>query len=281
MQRIRNLAMIVALGGLLAASPAEAVFIGNAQGGTDFPEGAASFADQLVDYAPVVKNGEPSAANSEPTKALGVPDYFSGGGCVDPLTCTFVSLGDGGSITLRFTDNVLTGSDNNALDLWIFEVGPDVEDTFVEISVDGASWTPVGKVFGSTAGIDIDAFGFGASSSFAYVRLTDDGAEGDQTGASVGADIDAVGAISTRIVPEPSGFALVAMGVGALASRRRRRGGATRRSRDALVVARVVKGFTDVHGVRSIGLTACCFVPPWIASAEACGIMARRPPPRS
>ncbi|MCK7580468.1 MAG: hypothetical protein MZV65_35700 [Chromatiales bacterium] len=149
----------------MPASPAHAVFIGNAQGGTDFPEGAASFADQLVDYAPVVKNGEPSPANSDATNASGLPDYVSGGGCTDPATCTFVSLGDGGKITLRFTDNVLTGSDSDALDLWIFEVGPDIEDTFVEISGDGATWSPVGKVFGSTAGIDIDAFGFGATSS--------------------------------------------------------------------------------------------------------------------
>jgi hypothetical protein len=67
----------------------------------------------------------------------------------------------------------------------------------------------VGKVFGSTAGIDVDAFGFGASHSFGYVRLTDDGNEGDQSGISVGADIDAVGAISTRIIPEPASFVLI------------------------------------------------------------------------
>lgn len=213
---------MIAWGAFLAASPAHAVFIGNAQGGTDFPEGAASFADQLVDYAPVVANGQPSPANSQPARALGVPDYASGGGCIDPATCTFVSLGDGGSITLRFTDNLLTGSDSAALDLWIFEVGPDIEDTFVEISSDGVAWSAVGKVFGSTAGIDLDAFGFGAASSFAFVRLTDDGAEGDQNGISVGADIDAVGAISTRIVPEPASVALLAAGLAGLAAGRRR-----------------------------------------------------------
>ena len=78
-------------------------------------------------------------------------------------------------------------------------MGPDVEDTFVEISVEGAVWHPVGKVFGSTAGIDIDAFGFGPGDHFSFIRLTDDGNEGGQTGDTVGADIDAVGAIASQL----------------------------------------------------------------------------------
>ena len=191
-----------------ARSAVYATFIGNSQGGTDFPQGAVSFADQLVDFSPVIKNGEPTDFNRQAEKALGVPDYLSGGGCTSPA-CTFVSLGDGGSITLRFTDNVLTGSNSSDPDLWIFEVGPDIEDTFVDVSSDASTWFAVGKVFGSTAGIDIDAFGFGASSTFAYLRLTDDGDEGDQFGISVGADIDAVGAISTRVVPEPAAIWLL------------------------------------------------------------------------
>jgi hypothetical protein len=202
----------------LSAGPAHAVFIGNSQGGTDFPQGAISFADAVVDYDPL---GGPSAANQGAFHSLGLPDYASGGGCSDLATCTFVSLGDGGSIALQFIDNVLTGSDSSDLDLWIFEVGPDVEDTFVEVSSDGTNWSPVGKVFGSTAGIDLDAFGFGTSSAFFYVRLTDDGAEGDQSGISVGADIDAVGAISTRPVPEPGTLALFAVGMATIAARSR------------------------------------------------------------
>jgi len=226
MPRSRNRALWAALGlvaGILATgAPAHAVFIGNAQGGTDFPEGAVSFTDIVVDYAPVVKNGEPTAANQNAGKALGVPDYQSGGGCTDAAACTFVSLGDGGSITLRFTDNVLTGSDSLAMDLWVFEVGPDIEDTFVEVSSNGSTWFPVGKVFGSTAGIDLDAFGFGTASSFSYVRLTDDGEEGGQSGNSVGADIDALGAISTYVVPEPGTLLLLAVGSACLGGIRRR-----------------------------------------------------------
>jgi hypothetical protein len=206
---------------LLCAAPAHAVFIGNVQGGTDFPQGAVSFADALVSYAPVIQSGEPTAPNRGGANVLGLPDYTGGGGCTDASTCEFATLGDGGSVTVRFTDNALTGSDSADLDLWIFEVGPDVEDTFVEVSADGTTWSPVGKVFGSTAGIDLDAFGFGASSAFFFVRLTDDGAEGEQTGASVGADIDAIGAIATRAVPEPGTLAMLALGTIGLAARRR------------------------------------------------------------
>jgi hypothetical protein len=98
--------------------------------------------------------------------------------------------------------------------LWIFEVGPDVEDTFVDISKDGANWFSVGKVAGATAGIDIDAYGFDTSDFFSYVRLTDDTDEGEQgNGQTVGADIDAVGAISSappvNQVPEPTTLALL------------------------------------------------------------------------
>jgi len=220
-------ALAVLLAASLATSPSRAVFIGNSQGGADFPAGAISFADEVVAYAPFIQNNEPTPANMNSTKMLGVPDYVSGGACSNPATCTFASLGVGGSATLRFVDNVLTGSGTPDNDLWVFEVGPDVEDTFVEISGDGASWFALGKVFGSTAAIDIDQFGFGTASSFRYVRLTDDPNADDQAGSSVGADIDAVGAISTRFVPEPGTLPLAVAALLAAQFRRRARATAT------------------------------------------------------
>ena len=210
------------------AHPASAVFIGNVQGGADFPAGAISFADAVVDYSPVLVGSNPSAPHRNPSAALGLPDYADATGtlaCADPPTCTFVSLGDGGSLTLRFDDNLLTGSGDATPDLWIFEVGADIEDTFVEISSDGSIWHSVGKVFGTTAGVDIDAFSFGPSDYFSYVRLTDDANEGEQSGIFVGADIDAVGAISTVPVPEPATAVLLSGAIATLSAVLRRRNG--------------------------------------------------------
>ena len=184
---IKTKIITLLLASLTVSTNASAVIYG----GVDFPDGAVSFADSVVDYSPAINGGQPTATYRDPLEALGIPDQPSGPG-VD-----FVSLGDGGSITLQFTDNSLTGSGNSDDDLWIFEIGPDVEDTFVEISKNNVDWFDVGKVFGSTSGIDIDAFGFGLLDFFSFVRLTDDTNEGLQTGDTVGADIDAVGAISS------------------------------------------------------------------------------------
>lgn len=159
---------------------------------------ADTYADAVVAFAPAAG---PSAPHLEPTNALGAPNYNNVNSCPSALACTFVSLGSGGSITLEFVDNYLTGSDNTDPDLWIYEVGPDVEDTFVEISPDNVTWFPVGKVFGSTSSVDIDAFGHGSSTSFRFVRLTDDPNEGGTSGATAGADIDAVEALTSVPIP--------------------------------------------------------------------------------
>ena len=166
-------------------------------GGIEFPEGIRSFADEVVSYEPAFSGGAvPTDPDfMDPMAAIGAPDFEK-----DPSGS--VSLGSGGRITLRFTNNLLTGSDDDTPDLHIFEIGPDVEDTFVEISRDGIEWHDVGKVFGGKSSVDIDAFGFTTSDTFAFVRLRDDPLEGGRTGATVGADIDAVGAIATSAVQD-------------------------------------------------------------------------------
>jgi len=93
------------------------------------------------------------------------------------------------------------------------------------VSSDGVTFVDVGKVFGATSGIDLDAFGFGTDAMFSYVRLIDDTDADNQTGITVGADIDAIGAISTvpvtTAVPEPSTLLLLASGAAVLGARRR------------------------------------------------------------
>ncbi|MCE5278692.1 MAG: PEP-CTERM sorting domain-containing protein [Planctomycetaceae bacterium] len=198
-----------------AASTARAEIIG----GIDFPQGALSFADAVVSYAPFSDGPSiPDPRWMVPADALGTPNYTPPA----PQATThnegqFVSLGNGGFLTLQFINNRLTGSGNAGHDLYIFEVGPEVEKTHIWISQNNIDWLYVGFVAGATGGIDIDpvltAESLPYTTQFAYVRLQDDAAQypdTDRYGFYAGADIDAVGAISSTI-PEPA--TLVLMGV--------------------------------------------------------------------
>ena len=158
-------------------------------GGIDFPDGAVSFADEWILYEPT---SNVLAPNNDPTAALGIPDFHidSNGD---------VSLGDEGVLVLKFTDNSLTTSFDNSHDLRIFEVGDRIEPISVDISTNGLGWINVGNTGGGTYGIDIDAYissGVVLGEKYSYVRLTD--LLPHQSGSPwEGADIDAVGAISS------------------------------------------------------------------------------------
>ena len=167
-------------------------------GGVEFPQGSASFADLVVSYIPPT-NALPAEASRGPQNSLGYPDYDGQGFPPDQDAATFVSLGEGGTLVLRFVDNFLSGSGSPAFDLWVFEIGANVERTFIDISSNGTDWISVGNVAGGTRGIDIDAFGYGPTNTFSYVRLTDDHTEVFPPGPNLGADIDSVGAISTIV----------------------------------------------------------------------------------
>jgi len=167
--------------------------------GITFPQGEISFADAVISYDNTLGGAPPSDPIAlNPADAVGPPDYSTS------TAVGSVSLGRAGWIILQFTDNRLTGSGDSTPDLHIFEVGAQVEAMTVEISRNGVDFLSVGSVGGATSSIDIDAFGFGADDTFAFVRLTDVANDGSQAGPNVGADIDAVGAISSIAAPPPA-----------------------------------------------------------------------------
>lgn len=160
-----------------------------------FDTGTLAFADSVVSYNPNAGGGPaPAAGLDDPAQAIGTPN-FSGTG--EPAAGEgTVSLGRGGRITVEFTNNFLTGSGDANPDIAIFEVG-DSEEVLVEVSADGNRFTTVGVASANNRFLDIDAAGFNTNSRLAFVRLSDIGVQGSQSGDSVGADIDAVGALSS------------------------------------------------------------------------------------
>ncbi len=162
-----------------------------------FQRGGISFADE-VDRDTLDLGSDVDSAFTDTEAALSSPDFVGQG--VEPIDGEFtLSLGTGGQATFRFTDNFLTGNDSPTPDLVIFEAGAS-ESVRVEISRDGESFRFVGNASGLDNTIDIDQFGYDSSDRFAFVRLTDLvtplDAPTDAFGAA-GADIDAVGALST------------------------------------------------------------------------------------
>lgn len=153
-----------------------------------FPMGNLSFADEVVEFLPGAP--PPPKRWDDARLALGPPDFVSN--AADERNPSCLTLGGGGRLTVRFRDNYLV--DVPGADLYIFEVGPAIEATNLEISPDGKSWVNLGRIEGATAEVDIS----GAAKPgemYQYVRLTD--LRAAASGRFAGADIDAVGAIGS------------------------------------------------------------------------------------
>ena len=188
-----------------------------------FPQGDDSFADQVVSFNRATNANGSATTNGVQASTLGAPDGPDNTGA----TAASPSLGDGGSMTLRWTDNALTGSGNANPDLHIYERGTQYEDTHAWVSPDGTNYTYVGRTTGGQPGkVNIDAVpatqpdgsanriydgtpggvaatgsnGFGVSARLTHVRVLDVTGHLDNGGAFAGADIDAVGAIETVLL---------------------------------------------------------------------------------
>ena len=178
--------------------------------GIDFPHGESSFADAVLQYSP---GSYVQAPYMTPENALGIPESTGS------TSSRAVSLGNYGSLILSFTDNYLVASGTAAADLAIFEVGDGSENVDVSISQDGITWIDVGRVSAGVGALDIDASPEVIQGVlYPHVMLTDVGND-FYTGPYAGADINAVGAITS--VPEPGMLGL--LGLGGLAALRRRR----------------------------------------------------------
>jgi OOP family OmpA-OmpF porin len=159
------------------------------------PCGKLAFADRVVSFRMGIPSPKDARAMN-PGSALGEPDYVSDEIDLKLPVFTALTLGCGGTVTLEFTKVRLI--DVEGPDLHIFEVGPAMEPTHLEISKDGVAWITIGRVSGGKASVDIHNF-VAPGDQFRFVRLTDlkEGCGGDWPGA----DIDAVAAIGCVLVP--------------------------------------------------------------------------------
>lgn len=189
--------------------------------GIEFPQGEISFADEVVNYTQ--GTGGVSVSRSNPIESLGIPDHIS------DSNINYISLGNQGELILKFVDNSLTTSGDNKKDLWIFEVG-DNEKCNVSISIDGDTWIFLGETSATSDsnGFDIDAFissGVVLDERYSYVKIQDL-LPATTYNPSPGADIDAVGAISSAppatTAPIPGAMWLLGSGLLGLIGLRKR-----------------------------------------------------------
>lgn len=150
-----------------------------------------AFAYRVIEFI----HGDPwrnADTNTDPLIALGLPDASDSNNSTGDLC-----LGKNGVLVLAFDTPIYDGEGN---DIYVFEVGSDVESTKVEVSSDLVTWYEIGVAKGRTAGLDFTGK-IPVGASFRYVRLTDTGDNGN-SGGWPGADIDTVCGLNTKPIPE-------------------------------------------------------------------------------
>ena len=143
---------------------------------------------------------------TDPNAALHMPGHRSLYGS------STVSLGNGGSLTLAFTDNVLR--DGPGPDLVVWEMGVAEETVEVSVSESGERFVSLGVTASQHHAFDLAGLGQ-PDAAYRYVQLRDVIEPGDPTHprGSAGADIDAVLAINgAPAPPRPLLVATAALG---------------------------------------------------------------------
>lgn len=149
------------------------------------PQGDISFADEVVEF----KRGDPDAVTEacDSMLAIGIADFAG-------VASNFTSLGCGGILSVRFTDNALINIPGP--DLYVFEVGKYIETTQLYVSKDGKKWINVGAISGGVSSVDIGD-SVKKDEVFHYAKLED--LKTDCKGSWPGADIDAIAAIGSGV----------------------------------------------------------------------------------
>lgn len=151
------------------------------------PLGKISFADEVVKFN--LGTPKPFKVFRDSSQALHEPNYTK---YEKP---DFVSLGCGGQLVVKFTNNGFMNLKGD--DLYIFEVGPSKESARIEISTDGENWIFAGDTKGGKSSIDLSDANVDSETIFYYLRITD--LKDLCRSKTAGVDIDAVAAINSVI----------------------------------------------------------------------------------
>ena len=151
------------------------------------PDGEYSFATRVVEFT-AGKPWTKAESRQQVEAVLGETDQNS------ENEAHSLTLGAGGVLVVEFNIQITDGEGD---DLYVFEQGPQMEDTKVELSSDLVTWYEVGITKGSTAGIDIQGK-VPEGASFRYLRLTD--MKEYPSGDYPGAEIDAVAGLNVKPV---------------------------------------------------------------------------------
>ena len=175
-----------------------------------------AFADVVVEYLPECAD-DIDRLLSQPDKILGPPNFEGPDVNFTLFGDGFVSLGEGGEITVAFTDNVLTNSGDRQPDLWVYEIGEAVQSIIIEVrpansdtedrllaagftDSDVDTFYQLDTLEGSTTFLDIDGvlpgLGFGEL-VFDQLRIIDVMEQECLGNGAPGADIDAICALSS------------------------------------------------------------------------------------